>query len=96
MKNGITRIVNRGEFDKYVEEAKTSNHIDGLKTLKNIEYSFDEKTFFLDITKFDTLNPPNSTLNKIYDMRNGNVPFLRQGQQRRRGGSMNMVFGHKR
>jgi hypothetical protein len=96
LKDGITRIVNRGEFDKYVEEAKSNNHIDGLKTLKNIEYSFNEKTSFLDITKFDTLNPPNSNLNKNHDMRDGNVPFLRQRQQKRRGGSMNMVFGVKR
>jgi hypothetical protein len=93
LKDGITRIINRVEFDNYVKESQTHYNIDGLKTIKNIEYNYNKETSFLDITKFDTLNKPSSHLNQSHDMRDGNVPFLRQ--QSRRRGSMNMVF-HKK
>ena len=42
MKDGITRIVNRGEFDRYVNEVMYQNIVDGINTLTNVVYQYDE------------------------------------------------------
>jgi hypothetical protein len=91
LKDGITRIVNRGEFDRYVDESKYNTVLDGVNTISNIVYTFDENTSFLNVTSFQTPVPEKPELNKVYDIRNGNVPFLRNAQQRRRG-TMGMMF----
>jgi hypothetical protein len=90
LKDGITRIVNRGEFDRYVDEFKYKNNIDGLNTLSNIAYNFDDNTSFLNISTFQTPVLENPELTKIYDIRNGNTPFITKKPFRR--GSMKMVM----
>ena len=90
LKHGITRIVNRGEFNKYVDEYKYKNNIDGLNTLSNISYTFDDNTSFLNISTFDTPIPENPELTQIYDVRNGNAPFTTKKPFRR--GIMKMVM----
>ena len=91
LKHGITRIVNRGEFNKYANEYKYKNNIDGVNTLSNISYIFDDNTSFLNISTFDTLIPENPELTQIYDITNGNTPFT-QKKTFRRGGTMKMVM----
>ena len=91
LKNGITRIVNRGEFDRYVDEFKYKNNIDGLNTLSNISHTFDDNTSFLNVSTFDTPITENPELTQIYDTRNGNVPFMPK-KPFRRGGIMKMVM----
>ena len=91
LKDGITRIVNRGEYDRYVDEVTYQNSLDGINTISNIEYSFDENTSFLNINTFQTPILEKPELNKIHDMRDGNIPFTRNSQQRRRG-RMSMIF----
>jgi hypothetical protein len=90
LKDGITRIVNRGEFDRYVDEFKYKNNIDGLNTISNIAYKFDDNTSFLNISTFQTPVQENPELTKIYDIRNGNTPFITKKPFRR--GSMKMVM----
>ena len=91
LKDGITRIVNRGEFDRYVDEVKYQGIIDGINTISDISYTFDDNISFLNITTFKTPISERPELNKIHDIRDGNVPFLRKQPQRRRG-TMGMIF----
>jgi len=93
LKHGITRIVNRGEFDRYVDETKYQNNYDGIYTISNISNIYDENTQFLNITNFDTPIAEKPELTKVHDMREGAVPFLRQGSQRRGRPRMGMNFG---
>jgi hypothetical protein len=83
--------VNRGEYDRYVDEVRYQNSLDGINTISNIRYSFDENTSFLNVNTFQTPILEKPELNKVHDMRDGNVPFIRNPQQRRRG-SMGMIF----
>jgi len=90
LKDGITRIVNRGEFDRYVDETKYQNIRDGFFTISQIKMDFDGE--LLNITNFVTPISENPDLNKVHDMRDGPVPFLRQGAQRRARPLMRMGF----
>ena len=92
LKDGITRIVNRGEFDRYVDEVRYKGIIDGINTISNISYNFDENTSFLNISTFQTPVLENPEQNKLHDTINsGNIPFLRKPLPRRRG-TMGMMF----
>jgi len=85
--DGMTRQVNRKEFDRYA--AKTKENMYGIY---NLEMSFDEQTGFLNVTHFDTLFPEDVTATKQHDLRNGPAPFTtirgggRFGIQYLRGG----------
>ena len=91
LKDGIERIVNRGEYDRYIDEVRFQHNIDGINTISNVMYSFDENTSFLNIASFQTPISEKPELNTVHDMRNGAVPFIRNPQQRRRG-TMSMMF----
>ena len=90
LKDGITRIVNRGEFDRYVDEAKYQNIHDGYFSISNIQWALESD--FLHISNFQTPVSEKPELNKVHDMRDGSVPFLRQGAQRRGRPLMRMGF----
>ena len=92
LKDGITRIVNRGEFDRYVDEFKYQNNNDGFSTVSNISYYYDTNTNFLNISSFETPISINPELNKVHDMREGTVPFKKTPQQRRGRPRMGMFF----
>lgn len=92
LKDGITRIVNRSQFDSYVDETKYNNNIDGVNTISNISMTYDANTEFLNVTNFSTLIPEKPELNKLHDIRDGAVPFLRTGAQRRGRSTMGMFF----
>ena len=91
LKDGIERMVNRGEYDRYIDEVRFQHNIDGINTISNVMYSFDENTSFLNIASFQTPISEKPELNTVHDMRNGAVPFIRNPQQRRRG-TMSMMF----
>ena len=76
LKDGITRIVNRGEYDKYVHEVQSHNVFDGVNSLYDLSYLVDDS--FLHVTTFQTPTPENPQLTKIHDMRDGNIPFRRK------------------
>jgi hypothetical protein len=92
LKDGITRMVNRGEYDRYVDETRYQNIRDGYFTIDQLQMSFDETSGFLNITNFQTPVPEKPELNKVHDMRDGAVPFLRQAPQRRGRPLMRMGF----
>ena len=75
LKDGIQRLVNRQEFDKYVNEVTYKNNKDGIKTISNINFDFENANQFLHVNQFNTLIPENPALNQSYDMRNGPIPF---------------------
>lgn len=70
MKDGLQRVVNRTEFDRYlVDDA------DGYTMLKNVQYNIDESTGFVNVTSFVTGKEENVEKNTLYDLRSGNPPF---------------------
>ena len=89
LKDGITRIVNRGEYDKYVNEVQSHNVFDGVNSLYDLSYHADDS--FLHVTTFQTPTPENPQLTKIHDMRDGNIPFRRKPS--RNHPRMKMHFG---
>ena len=92
LKDGITRVVNRGEYDRYVDEVKYQNNHDGIQTLSYIYYEYDENTHFINIQTFQTPVQEQPELTKVHDMREGPIPFVRTPQQRRGRPRMGMMF----
>jgi hypothetical protein len=92
LKDGITRIVNRGEYDRYADEIRYQNNKDGINSLSDITYHYDDSTSFLNINNFQTPIPERPELNKVHDMRSGAVPFLQTPAQRRGRPRMGMFF----
>jgi len=92
LKDGITRIVNRGEFDKYVDEVKFNNMQDGIRSLYSVSFQYNEDTSFLNVLTFQTPIPEKPELTKTHDMRDGAIPFKQTPQQRRGRALMKMAF----
>ena len=76
MKDGLSRLVNRGEFDRYLSETS-----EGWHSIQSLEYNINEETGFVNVTNFYTGIVSNPKENKIHDLRNGSRPF---------GGLLNM------
>ena len=77
LKDGLTRVVNRQEHKKV--QMKTN---DGINTITDIKYEFDEENKYINITNFKALTENNSSLNTVHDMRKGNtVGFGRQSSK---------------
>lgn len=91
LKDGITRLVNRGEFDKYEQEKTTNKTVDGFHTIKDLQYVFDEISGFVNVTSFTTQTPENIAQTTVHDMRNGAVPFKRARKRPKMG-----MFMHHR
>ena len=70
MKDGLERLVNKGEFDRYL-----NNTTEGYHTISRLQYIIDETTGFVNVNHFDTGITSNPEQNKIHDLRNGNKPF---------------------
>jgi len=85
MKDGLTRLVNRGEFDKYEQENKTKKSVDGINTIKNLKYVYDESTNFLNVNSFVTKTEENKAQTQTHDMRRGAIPFKRTRPRARMG-----------
>jgi len=88
LKDGITRIINRGEFDKYINELKYNNSQNGISSLFSVSFDYDDSTNFLNILSFKTPFLEKTELTRIYDMRNGAIPF----KQKHRLPKMKMSF----
>ena len=89
MKDGLTRLVNRGEFDKYEKENNNKLNVDGIKTIRDLKYDFDESTHFVNVSSFNTETQENKTQTRTHDMRQGSVPFKRSIRRPRMGMIMN-------
>jgi hypothetical protein len=84
--------VNRGEFDRYADEVKYQSNQDGIQTLSNILFLYDQSTGFLNVKSFQTPNIENTELSKVHDMRQGPAPFQRTIAQRRGRPRMGMFI----
>ena len=73
--DGFKRIVNRGEFDRYLD-----NTSEGIRSISGIQYTENPDTGFMDVTQFSTGTEcdPKKTTN--YDLRNGPMPFTSKSQ----------------
>ena len=92
LKDEITRVVNRGEYERYVlDNVLHKTYHDGISSVHDVLCNYDEKTNFLNIHDFKTATEPNPSLNKIHDMRSGPIPF-RVGAIGRRRPMMSMRF----
>lgn len=70
MKDGLKRTVNRSEFDRYMSET-----LEGIRSIKNLNYVLESSTGFVNVSNFNTDNDPVPTLNTVHDLRAGNNPF---------------------
>jgi hypothetical protein len=70
LKDGLTRIVNRTEFDKF-----TSMTTDGITTIRDLRYTIDETSGFIRVSHFLTETAETAEKNITYDLRNGGRPF---------------------
>jgi hypothetical protein len=71
LKDGLTRIVNKKEFDRYVEKTK-----EGVSSIQNLNYEVNDNTGMIDIKYFLTEYTENRNFTKLHDLRNGSRPFL--------------------
>jgi hypothetical protein len=75
--DGITRPVNRKEYDRYRAMTK-----EGISSIQNLNMVYDAETGFLNVYGFSTPYPEDKSASKIHDMRSGPIPF-----KNTRGGS---------
>jgi hypothetical protein len=73
---------------KYKNEVMTKQSEDGITTISNLSYDVDENNF-VNVNRFNTKSNIDPKLNKIHDIRHGNMPFKRVNHRR---GSMPMLF----
>jgi len=88
LKDGIERTVNRGEFDKYIENTQ-----EGINDIFNLKYNYDATTGFMNVIRFSTGREENINQRLSYDLRNGPYPFRPTVRQVRRG-TMGMAMSN--
>ena len=69
-KDGLTRIINRGEYDRYINDTK-----EGITGIHDLQYVIDENTGFINVHKFNTEIVLDTNKNQVHDIRTGNHPF---------------------
>jgi hypothetical protein len=70
LKDGLTRLVNKKEFDRYVERKN-----EGIRSIQNLQYQLDDVNGFIHIRNFVTEFSEDTQLTRIHDLRNGSQPF---------------------
>jgi hypothetical protein len=70
MKDGLERLVNRGEFDRYMADTN-----EGVQSINTLNYNIDETTGFINVVSFFTGIEPNSNQNVVHNLRQGSRPF---------------------
>lgn len=67
-RDGITRTINRTDFDVYMSRAP-----EGLHTIEDLVYEIEDE--YIQIRAFSTGREENRDTRKVYDLRDGNAPF---------------------
>ena len=80
------RVVNQGEFDRY-----SRNVEEGINTIRQLYYTVDEATGFVNVHQFNTSYDYNPSLDRPFDTSKSNVPF-RVGYSAKRRSRINMVM----
>jgi hypothetical protein len=84
--DGLNRTVNRGEFDRYLNDTK-----EGIDSISSLEYQIEEESGFIHINNFDTGNIIDNSKTKIHDLKTGNKPFQPIPRKKGRLPSMSMI-----
>ena len=84
---GITRNVNRTEFDIYEKNTK-----EGVDSITDLQYNYNADTGFIDVTNFSTSREEDTKTTLDYDLRKGNAPFSSYKQPQRRRPRMGMIM----
>jgi len=87
LKDGVERTVNRGEFDRYLE-----NTTEGIHSIRSLQYQVEEDTGFVHVSAFETGKEIDPSKNKIHDLRSGNRPFQPIPKKKGRLPLINMVL----
>ena len=69
-KTGPERVVNRGEFQRFMSRVK-----EGITCIQNIKYNINEETGFVNVSQFDTGIECRHDLNSSFMAVDTNVPF---------------------
>jgi hypothetical protein len=88
--NTITRDINQKEYERFLKRTN-----EGIHSIRNIHYTIDESSGFVNVNWFNTEYNPSNQHNKQYDIRNGSKPYdtkfgLMYNNRRVRGGGMSL------
>jgi hypothetical protein len=83
--DGTTKYVNKDEHQRY-----SLNTMEGWNSIKNLQYEYDYKTQFINVSHFDTGITENKNASFTHDLRTGTTPF--QGLRSGRGNTMTMTL----
>jgi hypothetical protein len=86
LKDGLTRVVNKKEFDRYLQQTD-----EGIGSIHSVHYDTDESQSMLNITNFQTEYTEDKRFTKVHDLRNGSRPFTNNRLQRGANATMKMV-----
>lgn len=81
------REVNRADFDRFLQ-----NTTEGIQSIRDLKYSVNEETGFIDVLQFDTTVQEVAETRRDYDLRNGPAPFKDPVMRSRRAPRMKMHF----
>jgi hypothetical protein len=84
--DGLNRIVNRGEFDRYLNDTK-----EGINSIYLLQYRIEEDSGFVHVNSFYTGNVIDNSKTKIHDLKTGNKPFQPIPRKKGRLPSMSMI-----
>jgi hypothetical protein len=70
MSDGVTRDVNRSEFNRYMNRTG-----EGITSICNLTYTIDESSGFVNVETFDTGVVENENTKSVHDLRKGPTPF---------------------
>ena len=88
--DGITRNVNRTEFDRY-----TQNVMEGFQSIRNLQYTINEEIGCILVNQFLTDIVEDVSAKKIHDLRNGGKPFRSKGSRNATLPMMNLANNFK-
>jgi hypothetical protein len=81
LKDGIERLVNRSEFDRYL-----GNTSEGINSIHHLNYK--ESNEMINIFTFETGNAIDPSQSKTHNLKTGNVPFKKMVRKNKMG----MIF----
>ena len=87
MKDGLERLVNRTEFDKFLGLT-----LEGISNIQSLELGYDESTNFVNVKSFTTGTEDVQGQSVPYDLTNGPKPFGNVPAGRRGRSRMGMMF----
>jgi hypothetical protein len=86
LQDGLSRKVNKSEYDVFI-----SNTSEGIWSLTNVQYVYDDATGFVSVSEFNTQREEDVSARSVHDLRKGAVPFP-QPPVYKRAGSIKMFF----